>query len=58
MSNRYRVVWVIDLHAETPQEAAKEAWATMQEPGSTACYFEVTDQDGNKTTVDLLEEEE
>ena len=56
MEQRFHVVWEIDIYAETPQKAAEAAWELMGESGSTACYFEVFDQDGNKTNVDLLED--
>ena len=53
---RFHIVWEIDEYAETPQQAAKKAWKHMRSSDSTACYFEVLDQDGNKTNVDLMEE--
>ena len=56
MQTRHRVVWEIDIYATTPQEAAKEAWETMQRSDSIATYFEVYDQDGVKHCVDLNEE--
>ena len=57
MEQRFHVVWEIDVHAETPREAAQQAFEHMQEPFTTANYFEVFDQDGNKTSVDLEEAE-
>lgn len=56
-TNAFRVVWEIDEFAETPREAAEKAWQRMRGEGSTACYFEVFDQDGNRTNVDLMEEQ-
>lgn len=56
MEQHYRVVWEIDIFAQTPKEAAEKAWSHMRHPGSTANVFEVFDQDGNKTHVDLLED--
>lgn len=56
MEQRFHVVWEMDLYAETPREAAMQAFAHMQRPGTTTNYFEVFDQDGNKTNVDLEEE--
>lgn len=58
MNQRFRVVWEIDIYADTAKEAAEEAWRTMQEPGSTSNYFEVFDQDGNQTSIDLDEEQQ
>ena len=56
MGQRFHVVWEIDIYAETPREAAQQAFACMQRVGSTSDYFEVFDQDGVKTDVDLSEE--
>ena len=53
---RFHVVWEIDLYAETPREAAEQAWGHMRREGSIACCFEVFDQDGVQTNVDLMEE--
>lgn len=57
MDQRFHVVWDIDIYAETPREAAEQAFAHMQRLGTTANYFEVYDEDGNPTCVDLSEEE-
>lgn len=54
----YRVTWEIDINADSPQEAAKQAWEHMQRPDSTANVFDVVDSKGNTTRVDLLELEE
>lgn len=54
---RFRVIWEIDEYAETPREAAEFAWQHMCGEDSTACYFEVFDQDGNRTNIDLMEEQ-
>lgn len=56
MEQRFHVVWEIDIYANTPREAAKQAFAHMQRLNTTANYFEVYDQDGEKTIVDLEEE--
>lgn len=56
MEQRFHVVWEIDCYAETPREAAEQAFAHMQRINTTANYFEVFDQDGNRTNVDLSEE--
>lgn len=57
MGQRFHVVWEIDIYAETPREAAKQAFAHMQRLNTTANYFEVYDQDGEKNIVDLMEDE-
>ena len=56
MEQHFHVVWEIDTYAETPKEAAENAWKHMRAPDSTANYFEVFDQDGVKTNVDLSED--
>lgn len=35
----YRVTWEIDVEAETPREAAEQAKAIQQDPGSWASVF-------------------
>ena len=57
MEQRFRVEWRIDLYAETAREAAEQAFSIMQRDGTFATYFEVYDQDGVKTDVDLEEDE-
>jgi hypothetical protein len=47
----YRVVWEIDIDADTPREAAEKALAIQRDPGSDATYFDVKDADGNVTEV-------
>lgn len=56
MEQLFHVTWEIDVYAETPREAAEQAFAHMQRVGTTANYFLVQDQDGFKTYVDLCEE--
>ncbi len=56
--SEYRVVWEIDVEAESPHDAARQAFSHMQRQGTTTNCFEVYDQNGNHTQVDLLEEEE
>jgi hypothetical protein len=53
----YRVVWEIDIDADTPREAAKKALAIQRDFGSDATYFDVKDGDGTVTEVDLEDEE-
>ena len=54
----HHVTWEIDLDAGTPREAAEEAFAIMQRPGTTATVFDVTDEAGATHRVDLMEGEE
>lgn len=53
----YRVEWVIDIEADTPEEAARKALAIQRNPESIATVFDVLecDQSGDVTRVDLEE---
>jgi hypothetical protein len=56
---RYLVVWEIDVFdVENPREAAKQAMEIQHDPTSVATVFDVFDEDGNKTHIDLLDEED
>ena len=59
MSNSYQVKWVLDIEdAESPRDAAQQAWEHMQDKGSIANYFTVTN-DSSEISVDVdLEQEE
>lgn len=52
-----RVVWEIDVEADTPEEAARQALAIQRDLQSTATVFDVTDAAGNTVQIDLEEEE-
>jgi hypothetical protein len=54
----YRVNWRIDIEAESPVEAARQALEIHRDLNSTATVFDVYDEEGNYTCVDLLEIEE
>ncbi len=41
MKKTYRVVWEIDIDADTPLAAAKEAISIQRDKGSEATYFYV-----------------
>jgi DNA polymerase III alpha subunit len=56
--SEYEVNWRIQVEAETPDEAAREALAIMRDQFSEATFFEVTDRETGETeTIDaaLLE---
>lgn len=54
----YLVSWLINIDAESPLEAAKEARKIQTDPDSTATLFGVTDRETKvDILVDLLEEE-
>ena len=50
----YSVSWRIDIEAESPVEAARQALEIHRDPNSTATVFDIYDEDGNHTCVDLL----
>jgi hypothetical protein len=50
----YSVNWKIDIEAESPVEAARQALEIHQDPNSTATVFDVYDGQGNYTRIDLL----
>ena len=57
MAKLYHVVWEIDVYAQSPREAAKEAQAIQQGKDSMATVFDVTEEDTDKTVrIDLAEE--
>jgi len=49
----YRVVYVIDIGAESPLDAAKKTHEIMADPDSIAPVLEVVDQGGKVTKIDL-----
>ncbi len=54
--NHYFVTWEIDIEAENPREAAEKALEIQRDPESTATCFQVFDEDGEETHIDLMEE--
>ena len=52
----YRVVWEIDIEAESPVKAAIEARAAQLDDDSWAVVFDVHEDDENRThRIDLLD---
>lgn len=50
----YRIVWEIDLYADSPREAATAAHHIQQDPYSTATVFTVENRDtGDRQNIDL-----
>ena len=49
----YRVVYVIDVNADSPLDAAKMTERIMTDPDSLAPVLEVVDQGGKVTKIDL-----
>src|SRR5271156_906754 len=54
----YLVTWSIDITADTPEEAAREAWRLMRGRGSIANVFDVFDGVGEPVRIDLQAIEE
>lgn len=50
----FRVSWVIDIEAETPEEAARKARAIQMKSDSIATVFDVA-CNGDTQTIDLAE---
>ncbi len=53
MEQHYLVNWPIDIWAETPEEAARQALKIQSDPKSIATVFDVKDDSGTETTIDL-----
>ncbi len=53
---KYRVVWEIDLDAESFEDAANQALEIQRDPESIATCFIVTDEQGHRQDVDLAED--
>ena len=49
----YRVIYVIDVGANSPLDAAKKTHLIMTDPDSLAPVLEVIDQGGKVTKIDL-----
>lgn len=54
----YRVTWEIDIVADSPRAAAEEAFAIQRDQNSIAVVFDVADEQGEITRVDLEEDED
>ena len=52
---QFRVVWEIDVEAETPEDAARDAFGHMRRSDTTATVFNVYDHRNINTVVDLTE---
>jgi len=51
---QYRVVWEIDIDAETPDDAAEAALLVQRDPDSIATFFTVEDlETGERASIDL-----
>ncbi len=52
----YRVVYVIDINARNPRQAAERAQEIMKDPASLRPVLEIIDASGRQTRVDLSDE--
>ena len=49
----YRVVYVIDINAINPRQAAERAYEIMKDPRSIRPVLDIIDSSGQQTRVDL-----
>lgn len=49
----YRVTWEIDIHADSPQEAARQAREIQLDPDNTADQFSVYEWDAPSSVVEV-----
>ena len=49
----FRVMWVIDVEAESHVEAAMKAQEAQRDPDTLATMFVVQDRDGRASQIDL-----
>ena len=54
--SEFTVKWEIEVDADSPWEAAKQALSIMRDRGSDATYFNITDAKGELYDVDIEEE--
>ena len=53
----YRVTWIMELDATSPEDAAKEALAIHRDPDSLATCFDIEDlSTGKHRFIDALED--
>lgn len=44
----YTVEWTIQITADDPADAVRQAWGVMQDPESSATYFRVTEENAQE----------
>ena len=49
----YHVSWDIDLVADSPMDAARQALRIQRDPDSIATVFDVTNEEGDIERIDL-----
>lgn len=55
--NEYRVIWEIDVYAESHEDAAKQALNIQRDVDSTATVFSVVSTNGHVRSIDVGNEE-
>lgn len=53
----YTVTWIIDIDADTPEEAAALALTIQKQQFSLATIFDVVSADGRVTQVELTDDQ-
>jgi hypothetical protein len=53
MSQTYRVEWLLDIEAESPADAARQALEIHRDPESLATVFHVYGNDGSVSVIDI-----
>jgi len=53
----YKLIWEIEIDAETPLEAARKALEYQRDPDGEATVFDIIAEDGEVTQVDLLSQD-
>lgn len=49
----YHVEWAIEVHANGPEDAARQALAKHRDPGSIACVYDVSLHDGTSRVIEV-----
>jgi len=49
----YLVEWSINLDADSPEDAARQALGIQRDPGSLATVFHMYGDDGSDTIIDI-----
>ncbi len=50
----YRVTWIIELDADSFEDAANQALEIQRDPESLATHFTITNEHGETQEIDLL----
>jgi hypothetical protein len=53
-NDEWHVNWDIEVSADTPEQAAQEAWNTIEDMDATGVFFTVTNHKGERFEVDLM----